>query len=144
MSSSSTWTTTDSPAPSILAASTPTSRTSRARTSAPRIFGLGREPFWRRLALAEFKKYDSQAEAKRNVVAAIESVAKQLGNTPAICRKCYVHPEVLNAYMSGDLVKMIDAKIAQKFKRQYTKLTSDEIMVLAFLHKRLNTLKARS
>ena len=56
---------------------------------------------------AEFKKYDSQAEAKRNVVAAIESVAKQLGNTPAICRKCYVHPEVLNAYMSGDLVKMI-------------------------------------
>ncbi|WP_368507789.1 hypothetical protein [Bradyrhizobium lupini] len=93
------------------------------------------------LALAEFKKYDSQAEAKRNIVAAIESVPKQLGNTPAICRKCYVHPEVLNAYMSGDLVKMIDAKIAQKFKRQYAKLTSDEIVVLAFLRKRLNSLK---
>ena len=94
------------------------------------------------LALAEFKKYDSQAEAKRNVVAAIESVSKQLGNTPAICRKCYVHPEVLNAYMSGDLVKMIEAKIAQKFKRQYAKLTSDEIMVMAFLRKRLDSLKA--
>src|SRR4051794_36612143 len=93
------------------------------------------------LALAEFKKYDSQAEAKRNVVAAIESVSKQLGNTPAICRKCYVHPEVLNAYMSGDLVKMIEAKIAQKFKRQYAKLTSDEIVVLAFLRKRLNSVK---
>ncbi len=66
------------------------------------------------LALAEFKKYDSQAETKRNVVAAIESVSKQLGNTPAICRKCYIHPEILNAYMSGDLVKMIEAKIAQK------------------------------
>ncbi|MGY4348970.1 DNA topoisomerase IB [Bradyrhizobium sp. GM7.3] len=79
---------------------------------------------------------------KRNVVAAIESVSKQLGNTPAICRKCYVHPEVLNAYMSGDLVKMIEAKIAQKFKRQYAKLTSDEIMVLAFLRKRLDSLKA--
>src|SRR5579871_1201860 len=83
------------------------------------------------LALAEFKKYDSQAEAKRNVVAAIESVSRQLGNTPAICRKCYVHPEVLSAYMSGDLVKMIEAKIAQKFRRQYAKLTSDEVMVLA-------------
>ncbi|WP_271587389.1 DNA topoisomerase IB [Bradyrhizobium sp. CCBAU 53415] len=94
------------------------------------------------LALTEFKKYDSQAEAKRNVVAAIESVSKQLGNTPAICRKCYVHPEVLNAYMSGDLLKMIEAKIAQKFKRQYAKLTSDEIMVLAFLRKRLDSLKA--
>ncbi|WP_244659516.1 DNA topoisomerase IB [Bradyrhizobium guangdongense] len=94
------------------------------------------------LALTEFKKYDSQAEAKRNVVAAIESVSKQLGNTPAICRKCYVHPEVLNAYMSGDLVKMIEAKIARKFKRQYAKLTSDEVMVLAFLRKRLDSLKA--
>ena len=71
------------------------------------------------LALTEFKKYDSQAEAKRNVVAAIESVSKQLGNTPAICRKCYVHPEVVDAYMSGDLIKMIEAKIAQKFRRQY-------------------------
>src|ERR1700742_4879657 len=68
-------------------------------------------------ALAEFKKYDSEDEAKRNVVAAIEDVSKQLGNTPAVCRKCYVHPEVLNAYMSGDLVKMIEAKIAQKLKR---------------------------
>jgi DNA topoisomerase-1 len=94
------------------------------------------------LALAEFKKYDSQAEAKRNVVAAIEKVAKQLGNTPAICRKCYVHPEVLSAYMSGDLAEMIDAKIAQKFKRQYAKLTADEIMVLAFLRRRLEALKA--
>lgn len=36
-------------------------------------------------ALFEYRKYDSQAEAKRNVVAAIEKVAKQLGNTPAIC-----------------------------------------------------------
>lgn len=94
------------------------------------------------LALTEFKKYDSQAEAKRNVVAAIESVSKQLGNRPAICRKCYVHPEVLNAYMSGDLVKMIEAKIAQKFKRRYAMLTSDEIVVLAFLRKRLASLTA--
>lgn len=94
------------------------------------------------MTLAEFKKHDSQAEAKRNVVAAIESVSRQLGNTPAICRKCYVHPEILNAYMSGDLVKMIEAKIAQKFKRQYARLTSDEIMVLAFLRKRLDSIKA--
>src|SRR6201982_3192301 len=93
------------------------------------------------LALSEFKKCDSQAEAKRNVVAAIERVAKQLGNTPTVCRKSYVHPEILSAYMSGDLIKMLDAKIAQKFKRQYAELTLDEIMVLAFLHKRLAALK---
>jgi DNA topoisomerase I len=91
------------------------------------------------LALSEFKKYDSQAEAKRNVVAAIEKVARQLGNTPAICRKCYVHPEILNSYMSGELVKMVEGKIAEKFKRQYAKLNSDEVMVLAFLNKRLKS-----
>jgi DNA topoisomerase I len=44
--------------------------------------------------------------------------------------------------MSGDLVKMIDAKIARKFKQQNAQLTADEIMVLAFLHKRLETLNA--
>jgi DNA topoisomerase I len=43
--------------------------------------------------------------------------------------------------MSGDLIKMIDAKIAQRFKRQYANLTTDEIMVLAFLRKRLDGLK---
>ena len=67
-------------------------------------------------------------------------MAKQLGNTPAICRKSYVHPEVLTAYMSGEFVDMIEAKIAQKFKKQYAQLTP--IMVLAFLHMRLAALKA--
>jgi DNA topoisomerase-1 len=89
------------------------------------------------LALAEYKKYDTEAEAKRNVVAAIENVARQLGNTPAICRKCYVHPDILEAYMSGDLVKMIEGKIADKFRKQHAKLSADEVMVLAFLNKRL-------
>ena len=41
-------------------------------------------------------------------------------------------PEILSAYMSGDLVKMIEAKIARKFKRQYPQLTADEVRVLAF------------
>jgi DNA topoisomerase I len=95
------------------------------------------------LALSEFEKYDSEAQAKRNVVAAIEKVARQLGNTPAICRKCYVHPDILDAYMSGELVKMIEAKIADRFKRQYAKLNADEVMVLAFLNKRLKSKSAR-
>ena len=67
---------------------------------------------------------------------------KKSRNTPAICRKSYVHPEVLTAYMSGEFVDMIEAKIAQTFKKQYAQLAPDEIMVLAFLHKRLAALKA--
>jgi DNA topoisomerase-1 len=52
----------------------------------------------RRLAPAS-----SQTEAKRNLVQAIETVARQLGNTKAVCRKCYIHPAVVDAYMDGSL-----------------------------------------
>jgi DNA topoisomerase-1 len=93
------------------------------------------------MALAEFKKYDSEAEAKRNIIAAIDNVAKQLGNTRAICRKCYIHPAIIDAYMSGDLAKMAETKIAERLKRQFAKLTADEVMVLSFLHRRLEPMK---
>ena len=55
-------------------------------------------------ALREAGAFDSQAQAKRNVVAAIEAVAKALGNTPAVCRKCYVHPAVIERYLDGGLL----------------------------------------
>lgn len=48
---------------------------------------------------------------KKNIVRAIESVAKQLGNTPAIC-KCYVHPVILNAYLDGSLVRTLQQRTA--------------------------------
>lgn len=45
----------------------------------------------------------SATEAKRNIARAIEEVARQLGNTSAVCRKCYVHPAVLQSYFDGTL-----------------------------------------
>ncbi|MFO0863093.1 MAG: hypothetical protein U0744_00270 [Gemmataceae bacterium] len=48
-------------------------------------------------ALREFEKFDSQTQAKKNVVAAIESVAKKLGNTKTICRQCHAHPVVVDS-----------------------------------------------
>jgi len=51
------------------------------------------------MALKEFKCFDSAAQATRNLRAAIENVAARLGNTPTICRKCYVHPDVLTSYL---------------------------------------------
>src|SRR5262249_50079035 len=50
------------------------------------------------LALQEFQRFDSQAGAKRNIRDAIRTVAARLGNTPTICRKCYVHPEIITTY----------------------------------------------
>ena len=52
------------------------------------------------LALQEFEAFDSQTQAKKNIVRAIESVAERLGNTPSVCRKCYVHPMVLDSYLT--------------------------------------------
>ena len=56
-------------------------------------------------ALAEVATFESTAEAKRNIVKAIESVAKRLGNTKAVCRKCYIHPAILDAYMDGATIQ---------------------------------------
>jgi DNA topoisomerase-1 len=47
-----------------------------------------------------------QTEARRHIVAAIEAVSRELGNTPAVCRKCYVHPGVINAYLDGSLFQV--------------------------------------
>src|SRR5262249_41613731 len=49
-------------------------------------------------ALQEFEDFDSQAGAKRNITRAIERVAQRLGNTSAICRTCYIHPAIFEAY----------------------------------------------
>lgn len=54
-------------------------------------------------ALLEFEGFQSETGAKRNVNAAIKQVAQRLGNTPAICRKCYVHPDLLECYLEGRL-----------------------------------------
>ncbi|TMJ62718.1 MAG: DNA topoisomerase IB [Alphaproteobacteria bacterium] len=56
-------------------------------------------------ALREFEAFDSEAERKRAVVRAVEKVAKHLGNTPTICRRCYIHPAVLEGYFEGMLVR---------------------------------------
>jgi DNA topoisomerase-1 len=48
----------------------------------------------------------TQREIKRELAEVIEEVAARLGNTPTICRKCYIHPEILRAYAEGRLVML--------------------------------------
>ena len=57
------------------------------------------------LTLREYEEFGSQTQAKKNVVQAIKAVAERLGNTPAVCRKCYVHPAVVETYMTGMLAR---------------------------------------
>jgi len=54
-------------------------------------------------ALNALGPFSSARQAKRNVARAVESVAMRLGNTPAICRRCYVHPVVVETYLDGGL-----------------------------------------
>ena len=58
--------------------------------------------------LRGFEPSRSQTEAKRNIVRAIEDVSKRLGNTKAVCRKSYIHPDVLDAYSDGSLLKLTE------------------------------------
>jgi DNA topoisomerase-1 len=88
-------------------------------------------------ALGEFEAFDSQAAAKRNITAAIERVASRLGNTPTICRKSYVHPEIVNAYLDGSLVESLKAEIEAELRQELDGLEPEEVAVLVFLQQRL-------
>ena len=51
------------------------------------------------IALSKQEEFQTKKEAKANIKTAICAVAELLGNTPAICRKCYVHPVIVEAYL---------------------------------------------
>jgi DNA topoisomerase I len=89
------------------------------------------------MALQEFEKFDSQAQAKKNVVRAIESVAERLGNTPSVCRKCYVHPAVLDAYLDGATLQVLRERAQEELSDELPSLQPEEAAVLAMLQERL-------
>jgi DNA topoisomerase-1 len=88
-------------------------------------------------ALQEFQAVDSQRKAKRNVVRAIETVSQRLGNTPAICRKCYVHPTVIDAYLDGTLSRSLKEQVEGELTGNASALRPEEAAVLGLLLKRL-------
>ena len=93
-------------------------------------------------ALSEFEKIDTQAAARRNITAAIKRVAAQLGNTPAVCRSSYIHPEILNCYVDGSLIENLRGEIKTTLKEDLTGLTAEETAVLVLLLKRLEDQRA--
>lgn len=90
------------------------------------------------LALAEFEAFDSDAKAKKNIRAAIEKVSARLGNTPSICRKCYVHPEVFASYLDGGLLLDIKEEIETELREDLSSLKPEEAAVLALLEQRIS------
>src|SRR6266850_2322170 len=80
-------------------------------------------------ALREVVSFESDTEAKHNVVAAIDSVARRLGHTRAVCRKSYVHPAVIDTYMDGSLESVL--KVVEG--RTHRNLKAEEAAVMALL-----------
>jgi len=80
-------------------------------------------------ALRDVARFESESEAKRNVLTAIDSVARKLGHTRAVCRRAYVHPAVIDTYLEGSLESALDIEHASGKGR----LKSDEMALLAFL-----------
>lgn len=74
----------------------------------------------------------SSKPSKQAVLKCIESVAKRLGNTKAICRKCYIHPMVLSAFLEGRLTAPPSVGSAV-LARKRTGLSDEEAKVLSFL-----------
>ena len=89
------------------------------------------------LALREFEAFDSQAQAKKNLVRAIEAVAKRLGNTPTVCRQCYIHPAILDAYLEGAMLDTLQDRAERAMADSWKDLRPEEAAVLALLQRRL-------
>ncbi|WP_137933454.1 DNA topoisomerase IB [Mesorhizobium comanense] len=74
---------------------------------------------------------ESQAQQKRVMNSVIDKVAERLGNTRAVCRKCYIHPLVLEAWSQGRL--LAEMAEANKRKRSIEGLDEEEALVLRWL-----------
>ena len=91
------------------------------------------------LAAVEFRRQGpaaSRREADRNVVGAIDAVAERLGNTRAVCRKYYVHPALISAYLMGETIPQPPA-MRRTRRHRGAALRRDEVVVLQFLQERL-------
>lgn len=89
------------------------------------------------MALREFEKFDSQTQAKKHLVQAIESVAQKLGNTPTVCKKCYVHPAIFDSYLDGSLAQSLQQRAEKQMRLGLGKLPPEEAAVLMLLQQRL-------
>jgi DNA topoisomerase-1 len=89
------------------------------------------------LALRELEQFDSEAKRKKNVVRAVEAVAQILGNTPAICRKCYIHPAIFEGYLDGSLLEGLKQRADAVLDHEAEGLTAEEAALAGFLSRRL-------
>jgi DNA topoisomerase-1 len=95
-------------------------------------------------ALREFEAFDSTAKRKKAIVDAVRTVAQHLGNTPAICRRSYIHPAILDGYMDGTLLAALAEQTGAYLEENIRGMNAEEAAVTAFLRLRLTELAKES
>jgi DNA topoisomerase-1 len=95
-------------------------------------------------ALRALQPADTPTDAKRNVVAAIRETAGRLGNTPAVARKSYVHPAVLEAYLDGKVGGALVEAAEEQSEPPSEATPEEEDAVVELLAQRLGADAARS
>jgi DNA topoisomerase-1 len=76
------------------------------------------------------------ALARKNVVLAIKAVSEELGNTPAVSRSAYVHPEIIDAYLEGDLLRPPSSKARGSPSTELQSLRASEAELVTLLRRR--------
>jgi DNA topoisomerase-1 len=88
-------------------------------------------------ALRELGGFTSEKQAKAKIVAAIDQISQRLGNTRAVCRKYYVHPVILEAYMEGITIPPTPSDVRPlRTSGSPAALRRDEVSVVELLRKR--------
>jgi DNA topoisomerase-1 len=87
-------------------------------------------------ALQEFEVCGSATQAKKNIAQAVKDVASRLGNTPTVCRKCYVHPVVIESYLNGKLTKLRARSAKTSIENATTALRREEAALMTLLRRR--------
>ncbi|HJT19549.1 MAG TPA: hypothetical protein VJ746_03710 [Nitrospira sp.] len=85
-------------------------------------------------ALRDMIPAGSGTQTKRNLARAVATVAARLGNTKTVCRKCYIHPDIVSAYSEGRLD--VPARGARPSRHSPFGLSPEETAVLRLLEKR--------
>lgn len=96
------------------------------------------------MALQQLGPAISRARPQATLVRAVEQVARHLGNTVAVCRKCYIHPAIFEGYLDGTLLKALERRVKNYQSRNIDRMSAEEAAVTAFLRLRLRSAERRA
>ncbi len=82
---------------------------------------MGWEPHWQQLLCKSLRNLTIKL-ARLDITKAIEQVASRLGNTTSVCRKCYIHPAIIDAYLDQSLIKTLQRRTERELKQSLNRL----------------------